>query len=410
MMKKVAFGIALLWGVTTVAVAADNEIRIGVVNPLTGISSDIGKAARNGAALAAAEINARGGIDGRKIVLVQYDDQGAPDVGEKVVKEAIATAKLHAFIGSVNTGVAVKTMPQLQKAKIPSMITSTIGSLPAVLTQYYNEPVNYIFRSQPPDYIQVQAIARELVAQKVKTVALFSDASPFGDSGKIQIEKELSKHGITINFAERYPVGVRDLEEPVTRAQKLKPDAVIVWGIGFDQAALKIAMSRVGWRAPLYGCYSLAQIDYLSTLGTMANGTRIAMSFSVDSDRPTAKHFMKNYYRFVNSSKLTSPQSAAAGYDGMYLMALAIQQAKSLEGEKIVQALENLEKPYYGIMKDYGAWIGDDPKKGVDPTKRPFSKTNHEAFQNSDYVYLMTAKDGSAVRNPDTFKSQYTIK
>ena len=158
----------------------DNAFRIGVINPLSRLSKDIGFAAKAGASLAAAEINARGGINGRKIVLVSYDDKGSPDHAVKVAEEAIKTGRLHAVLGSVNTGVAVKTMPLFQAAALPTMITSTIGSLPAVLTNYYKEPVNYIFRSQPPDYTQIEAIVRDLKQRDVKTVFLFADNTPFG--------------------------------------------------------------------------------------------------------------------------------------------------------------------------------------------------------------------------------------
>ena len=130
------------------AQANDNEIRIGVINPLTGPSKDIGIGAKLGASLAAAEINARGGINGKKIVLVSYDDKATPAYAEEVAREMVKNGKLHAVLGGVNTGVVVKTSPIFQAAKLPTMLTAVIGSLPAVLTQYLKEDTSYIFRSQ----------------------------------------------------------------------------------------------------------------------------------------------------------------------------------------------------------------------------------------------------------------------
>ena len=388
-MKKsfLSLCVAVALGSVTMAHAQeDKEIRIGVINPLSGLSKDIGFAVKAGASLAAAEINARGGINGRKIVLVSYDDKGSPDHAVKVAEEAIKTGRLHAVLGSVNTGVAVKTMPLFQAAALPTMITSTIGSLPAVLTNDYKEPVNYIFRSQPPDYAQIEAIVRDLKQRDVKTVFLFADNTPFGESGKIQLEKELEKNGIKLLGVDRYKVGSKELESSAIKGRATKPEATLVWGLGFDQAALKIAMNRIGWRIPLYGSYTLAQQDYLNAVHSSANGTRIAMAFTVDSERPTAKHFMDNYYRYANTSRLSSPQSAAAGYDGMYLIGLAMQQANSLEGAKVVAALEDLQKPYYGIQKDF---------------IKPFSKTNHEAFPDSKDVIIATTLDGNAWLKPE---------
>lgn len=388
-MKKSFLSLSIILALGSVSIAhaqEDKEIRIGVINPLSGISKDIGVAAKTGASLAAAEINARGGINGRKIVLVSYDDKGNPDHAVKVAEDAIKNGRLHAIIGSVNTGVSVKTMPLFQAAKLPSMITSTIGSLPAVISNYYKEPVNYIFRSQPPDYTQVAAIVRDLKERDAKSVFLFADASPFGESGKIQLEQELEKNNIKLLGVNRYKVGSKELEANVIEGRATQPDATIVWGLGFDQAALKIAMNRIGWRIPLYGSYTLAQQDYLNAVYSSANGTRIAMAFTVDSERPTARHFMDNYFRYANTSRLSSPQSAAAGYDGMYLLGLAMQQANSLEGSKIVAALENLQKPYYGIQKDF---------------IKPFDKTNHEAFPDSKDVVIATALEGEAWLHPE---------
>lgn len=388
-MKTSLLSLCVTLAVCSVTIAHaqdDKEIRIGVINPLSGISKDLGFAAKTGASLAAAEINARGGINGKKIVLVSYDDKGNPDHAVKVADEAIKTGRLHAIIGTVNTGVAIKTMPIYQAAKLPTMITSVIGSHPAVVTNYYKEPVNYIFRSMPPDYTQIEAIIRDLKQRNIKSVFLYADASPFGESGKIQLEKELLKNDIKLLGIERYKVGSKELETSAIKGRESNPDATIVWGLGFDQAALKIAMNRIGWRIPLYGSYTLAQQDYLNAVYSSANGTRIAMAFTVDSDRPTAKHFMDNYFRYANTSRLSSPQSAAAAYDGMYLLGLAMQQAGSLEGTKVVAALEDLQKPYYGIQKDF---------------VKPFSKTNHEAFPDGKEVVIATALDGNAWLRPD---------
>lgn len=225
-MKKSFLSLCVTLAFASITVAhaqEDKEIRIGVINPLSGISKDIGVAAKTGASLAAAEINARGGINGKKIVLVSYDDKGQPDHAVKVAEEAIKTGRLHAVLGSVNTGVSVKTMPMFQAAKLPSIMTSTIGSLPAVITDYYKEPVNYIFRSQPPDYTQVEAIVNDLKTRDVKTVFLFADASPFGESGKAQLEKELEKKGIKLLGTERYKVGSKELEESAIKARATNP-------------------------------------------------------------------------------------------------------------------------------------------------------------------------------------------
>lgn len=388
-MKKSFLSLCVTLAVCSVTVAhaqEDKEIRIGVPTPLSGFAKDLGVATKTGASLAAAEINARGGINGKKIVIVAYDDRANADHAAKVAEEAIKNGRLHAILGPANTGVAIKTSPMYQAAKLPTMLVSAIGSQPAVLSDYYKEPVNYIFRSMPPDFTQIEAIVREMKARNVKTTFLFADASPFGESGKGKLEAELAKNGITLLGTERYKVGSRELETAAIKGRETKPDAAIVWGLGLDTASLKIAMNRIGWRAPLYGSYTLAQQDYLNAVYSSANGTRIAMAFTIDSNRPTAKHFVESYSRYANTSRLSSPQTAAAAYDGMYLLGLAFQQANSLEGAKVVAALEDLQKPYYGVQKDF---------------IKPFSKINHEAFPDGKDVFMATALDGDVWQYPE---------
>ena len=121
-MKKTMLALCMtLAVVSNGAMAQANEIRIGVINPLTGPSKDIGIGAKLGASLAAAEINARGGINGKKIVLVSYDDKATPAYAEEVAREMVKNGKLHAVLGGVNTGVVVKTSPIFQAAKLPTM-------------------------------------------------------------------------------------------------------------------------------------------------------------------------------------------------------------------------------------------------------------------------------------------------
>lgn len=398
-MKKTMLALCMTLAVASTGAMAqtnDNEIRIGVINPLTGPSKDIGIGAKLGASLAAAEINARGGINGKKIVLVSYDDKATPAYAEEVAREMVKNGKLHAVLGGVNTGVVVKTSPIFQAAKLPTMITAAIGSLPAVLNQYLKEDTSYIFRSQPPDYIQAATIVREIKEHGYKRVVLYADATPFGESGVLSLTKLLKDAGIDLVHVERYKVDSSDFEQYAQNGRVHNPDATIVWGIGFDQAALRTAMLRVGWRPPYFGSYTLAQQDFLNTTYASGNGSKMTMAFTLDSSRPTAQHFADNYLRYANASRFQSPQSAAAGYDGMYLMGLAIQQAGSLEGEKIVRALENLEKPYYGVQKDF---------------IKPFSKGNHEGYTSTEGLFLATAKDGDAWQYPDLVNTTlFTIK
>jgi branched-chain amino acid transport system substrate-binding protein len=155
-LKLLVAGIAL--GFAAASQAAD-PIKIGVSGPFTGGSAPMGVSMRDGVKLAVAEINAKGGVLGRQIQLVERDDEAKNERGVQIAQELINKEKVVATVGYINTGVALASQRFYQEAKIPVMNNVATGSI--ITKQFADQPENYIFRNSANDQIQSHMIVRK---------------------------------------------------------------------------------------------------------------------------------------------------------------------------------------------------------------------------------------------------------
>ena len=156
------------------ALAAD-PIKIGVSGPFTGGSSSMGVSMRDGVRLATEEINKAGGVLGRKIVLVERDDEAKNERGVQIAQELINKEKVAATVGFINTGVALASQRFFQEAKIPVMNNVATGSI--ITHQFDKEPENYVFRNSALD--EVAALVAWLCSEECS----FTTGAVFDISG-----------------------------------------------------------------------------------------------------------------------------------------------------------------------------------------------------------------------------------
>ena len=196
-MKLKSIVTALALAASFSAFAAD-PIKIGLSGPFTGGSSPMGVSMRDGVKLAAAEINAKGGVLGRKIELIERDDQADNGRGVQVAQELINKEGVVATVGFINTGVSLAAQRFYEEAKIPVINNVATGSL---MTKQFLPPDfadNYVFRTSANDTIQSSMIVEEaLDVRKFKKVAILADSTNYGQLGRADLEKALAAKGIT---------------------------------------------------------------------------------------------------------------------------------------------------------------------------------------------------------------------
>ncbi|MES2150502.1 MAG: ABC transporter substrate-binding protein [Pseudomonadota bacterium] len=368
--KAIVAGVAL--GFSMAAMAAE-PIKIGVSGPFTGGSAPMGVSMRDGVKLAAAEINAKGGILGRQIQLIERDDEAKNERGVQIAQELINKEKVAATVGYINTGVALASQRFYEDAKIPVMNNVATGSI--VTKQFADKPENYIFRNSANDTIQSAMIVDEaIVRRKFKKVAILADSTNYGQLGRADLEKALGAKGVTAVSVEKYNLQDVDMTAQLLKAKQAGAEVVLTYGIGPELAQIANGMEKLGWKVPLIGSWTLSMANFIDNAGKNGDGTRMPQTFIQDATNPKRKAFIDAYvaaYKPANG-RMPSPVSAAQGYDSIYLLAAAIKQAGSTDGPKVLAALEDLHEKIEGVVTTYN---------------KPFSKTDHEAITAENTVF-----------------------
>ncbi|GAB3452121.1 ABC transporter substrate-binding protein [Massilia terrae] len=378
-LKALVAGVAL--GFSMSGMAAE-PIKIGVSGPYTGGSAPMGVSMRDGVRLAAAEINAKGGVLGRKIELIERDDEAKNERGVQVAQELINKEHVVATVGYINTGVALGSQRFYQQGKIPVLNNVATGSI--VTHQFDKEPQNFIFRNSANDSIQSEMIAREAVDhRKFKKVAILADSTNYGQLGRQDLEKALEKRGIKPVAEEKYNIGDVDMTAQLLKAKQAGAEIVLTYGIGPELAQIANGMEKIGWHVPIVGSWTLAMANFIDNAGKNGEGTRMPQTFIQDPDTPRRKAFIEAYVKDYKpqGGRMPSAVSAAQGYDSIYLLAAAIKQAGSTDGTKIAQALENLNEKVEGVVTTYN---------------KPYSHTDHEAI-NFDNTKMGEVRGGRVV-------------
>ena len=390
---------AVATAVVALGAQAAEPIKIGVAGPFTGGSSSMGVSMRDGVRLAADEINKAGGVLGRQIQLVERDDEAKNERGVQIAQELINKEKVAATVGYINTGVALASQRFYQDAKIPVMNNVATGSI--VTKQFETQPDNYIFRNAAHDSIQAPMIVEEAITKRgFKKVAILADSTNYGQLGRADLEAALKLKGITPVAVEKFNIKDVDMTAQLLKAKEAGAEAVLTYGIGPELAQIANGMTKLGWKVPMIGSWTLSMANYIDNAGPGGEGARMPQTFIQEPTTPKRQSFIINYLKTFNpkNSRIESPVSAAQGYDSIYLLAAAIKQANSTDGPKIKAALEDLKTPVDGVVTTYN---------------KPFSKGDHEAItanipvmgevkgQRVVYAYTDDFKKASDVRVKD---------
>lgn len=385
---------ATTFAFSATALAADDTIRIGFYCPLTGGSADMGVSARNGIRLAFEEINGMaGGVNGRKLELVERDDLANPEHAKKVVEELIQKEKVVATMGVCNTGVGLATIDAFQTAKVPLIVPVSTGT--PLTKKFAGAPENWIFRVSPRDEVQAPFIVADALKRGFRKIALFADTSGYGEAGKNDVEKALAEAGLKPVSVQRFAVGVKDLAEQVKEAKAAGADVVISYTVGPEAAVLAKAIQAQKWNVQLMGSWPLSWRNFIDGAGSAGEGTLVAVSFLQQAGFQRRNAFITAYQQKYNTPVIPSPMAAAQGYDAALLLFYALHQAQSTEPAKIKLALENLGRQVAGVITTYD---------------RPFSKSDHDALTGNmlvmgvvrkgavDYAYKEDAQRGFIVQ------------
>jgi branched-chain amino acid transport system substrate-binding protein len=352
-------------------------VRIGVIGPFSGPSSDFGNPMLHGVQLAVEEINAVGGYLGRPLELVVKDDQGNPDVGLKGSQE-LASAGVVATIGFCNTGVAAKSLDIYQNGQQPLIIPCATGT---PLTARFPAPQSYIFRTSARDAIQAPFVVDDLVRRGWTKVAIFADTTGYGEAGLKDVEAALAARQLKPVYVARFALGVKDLGKELTAARDAGANAVFSYTVGPENAAIANGKRDLKWDVPQVGAWPLSFPFFINGAKAAADGALMAQTFIAEPSNERRAAFLTAYQRKYKH-KIAVPMAAAQSYDSTYLLTYAMFSIRDgkFTGPAVKTALENIPRVYYGVVSTYEKPFSVNDKDAVTTNMLVMGKVKNGAI------------------------------
>jgi branched-chain amino acid transport system substrate-binding protein len=366
---KISRRMAILSAASLMSLAtAAQEIKLGFNGDLSASpSAQSGAAGVLGIQAAIEDINAAGGINGRKLTLVIRDDQSQPPKSIQNMSDLIDNEKVVAVFGPTNSGNAMAWKHIPNQKKVVSM--GMIGGGTDITKSTGGD--NYMFRVSMVDREQVAGIFA--YAQKVgyKKVGLLTETTGYGAGGLKDMQEIGKLHGIDVSVTEKFAVADTDMTSQLNKMKAAGVDAVAVWAQGTPTGQLMRSMEKINYFPPVLSSWAADNITFYDAAGKTLAEKPIFMRTMVDPSTPKQKQLFER-----TKAKLAAASAfpfVVHGYDAVQLIAASIRQAGGTDGEKMRAALEDLKEPVAGAMKSYS---------------KPFSKLQHEALTAADFAFV----------------------
>ena len=350
-MKKILFNMtAVALALTAVAAQAQERIRVGFMSPITGPQAANGIDNRDGAQLAIKELNAKGLKVGGKPVVFEldiHDDVADPKQGVQVA-QTLADKKVKFVLGPYNSGVTVPAARVLNESDV---VVLTVASNPKVTELGYNN----LFRIGASDN-QLGAKMATYAAQdlKVKTVAVIDDRTAYGQGVAKEFTEQAKRLGLKVVANEFTTDKATDFSAILTNVRASKAEAVFFGGYSPQGGPMLRQMRSLGLTVPLLGGDGICSYETASLAQVSGDlNTFCTQGGSMLDKSDKGQKFVERYRAEYKRDPLTY---AAAFYDGMYLLAGAIEATQSLDSKKIVPAIA--AGKYAGVTGEFAY----DPK------------------------------------------------
>jgi len=309
-----------------------DKVRIGVFMSTTGTTANFGISSVNGIKMAADEINAAGGINGKQVELLVQDDRSDASEAATIVTKFVTQDQVHAVIGEVASSRSIAAAPIAQNAKIPMLTPSSTN--PEV-----TKKGDFIFRSCFIDPYQGAAIA-QFAAKTLgaKSAAIMVDRKNDYSTGLEKVISEVfTKFGGKIVATQSYQEGDQDFNAQLTSLKGSNPEVIFVPGYYNDVGLIAKQARDKGITVPLIGGDGWDSEQLYKIGGTALNGSYFTNHYSPFDTEPKVQKFVNDYKSRYGS---TPDALAATAYDAANIMFDAIKRSKSLSGPDIRDALQ----------------------------------------------------------------------
>lgn len=373
-----AFKASLVAGTALVfaGAALAQDIKVGFNGDLSASpSAQSGQAGVLGIQAAIDDINAAGGINGRKLTLVVRDDLSQPPKSIQNMSDLIDNEKVSVVFGPTNSGNALAWKHIPNQKKVPTI--GCIGSGTDITKPVSAGAENYMFRVSMVDRSQVAGlVAYVKKSGSAKKIGYLIETTGYGQGGLKDLEEIGTLQGIKPELVEKFGVGDTDMTSQLSKMKAAGVDTVLIWAQGTPIAQLMRSMEKINYFPLSFSSWAADNASFYDTAGKALAEKPIFMR-TITEERNEKQQAL--YARLEPKMASKSAFSFAAHcYDSMLIAAAAMKQAGSTEGPKLREALEGLKEPVAGMMKTYS---------------KPFSATEREALTAADYRWTRW-KDG----------------
>jgi len=343
-----AFALVLLSG--TIA-QASGPIKIGGIFSVTGPASFLGEPKRNTVKMLEAEINKSGGVLGRPVEFIVYDDESDVTKTITALDRLIKRDRVVAIIGPSISGNTLAIIPKIGEAKIP-LISCAAG-------RKITSPVQpYVFKVAPSDLLAAKRIFRDLNARKISKIAIITASDGYGAGGREDMKELAPQMGITIVADEVYGPKDTDMTAQLTKIKGTDAQAIVCWGTNPGPAVIARNRVQLGISTPLYMSSGVASKKFIELAGVanaegiMLPAARLIVEPQVPADHPQ-KQVIVNYIREFEG-RYKQPVSTFGGHahDAVGVLLQAIREANSTDPKAIRDAIENV-KGFQGTWGEF---------------------------------------------------------
>lgn len=341
MTRRTAIASAILAAVVGAAPsrAADEPIRIGSFLSLTGPASFLGDPELKTLRLFVDRINEAGGVLGRKLTFVHYDDGSEAAKANGFVKRLIESDGVDVIIGGTTTGTTMAAVPLIEKVGIPFI--SLAGGIVVV------EPVKkWVFKTPGSDTFSIARILDDMKKRGITKLALLSESSGIGQSSRAEAQKLVEKYGITLVADETFGSKDIDVTAQLTRIRANgAAQAVAIFGFGQGPAVATKNYAQLGLTLPLYHTHGVASQEFIQLVGAAGEKVRLSSPALIvaddlpddDPQKPVLVAYRDVYEKAYGERPATFGGYA---YDALTIMIQAITRAGGVDKAKVRDALE----------------------------------------------------------------------
>lgn len=371
---------AALMGAAASAQADDIKIGFNSDMSATG-SADFGISALAGARQAADDLNAAGGVLGKKVVIVERDDVGAPPKAIQNTNELVDNIKVNAMLGGVNSGNMLAWLHIVQQKKIPTI--SPVATATDITGRYAKTPPNYVFRVSMRDRDQIALLAAYAArASKSGKIAIIADTTGYGQQGAKDALEILALHKVTPVANEKFGPKDTDMSSQLNKIKASGADTLIVYALADSNAHVMRSLEKINYFPTTLASWANLSSPFLRIAGPELAGKMIFTASITEDSSPQSKALYDTLMK--RDGRVPTYVMAAQAYDSVKLIAAAMEQAKSTDGAAVQAALQQLSQAQ-GVIKTY---------------QQPFSADNHEALSVKDFR-LVRWIDGKVVTVDD---------